>query len=238
MSSNIDDRTIRELYAWPFYDSLKAGVGSVMCSYQRINNSYSCQNSKLLNGILKTELGFEGFVVTDWLAQQAGVASANAGLDIVMPNSGYWGDNLTAAVNNGSVSLDRVDDMVTRFLAAHFYTGQDKGFSTNDHSNHNAQHPILDSIDQDESNPQGDASGYNSQYGNVDVRGQHARLIREIGAAGHVLVKNVNNTLPLLKPRFLGIYGYSAEVKSNPWDDPDRYGGGKKTRLMTLEDDS
>lgn len=58
MSSNVDDRTIHELYVFPFMDSLKAGAASVMCSYQRANNSYGCQNSKLLNGILKTELGF------------------------------------------------------------------------------------------------------------------------------------------------------------------------------------
>jgi beta-glucosidase-like glycosyl hydrolase len=58
MSSNVDDRTIHELYVFPFMDSLKAGTASVMCSYQRANNSYGCQNSKLLNGILKTELGF------------------------------------------------------------------------------------------------------------------------------------------------------------------------------------
>lgn len=44
-------------------DALREGAGSLMCSYQRVNNSYGCQNSKLLNGILKEELGFEGFVV-------------------------------------------------------------------------------------------------------------------------------------------------------------------------------
>lgn len=56
MSSNVDDKTLHELYAYPFMDSLRENAGSVMCSYQRTNNSYGCQNSKLLNGILKTEL--------------------------------------------------------------------------------------------------------------------------------------------------------------------------------------
>lgn len=59
----MDDRTAHELYVFPFMESLKENVGAVLCGYQRANNSYSCQNSKLLNGILKTELGFEGFVV-------------------------------------------------------------------------------------------------------------------------------------------------------------------------------
>jgi beta-glucosidase len=63
VSSNVDDRTLRELYAWPFMDAIREGAASLMCSYQRINSSYGCQNSKLLNGILKQDLGFEGFVV-------------------------------------------------------------------------------------------------------------------------------------------------------------------------------
>jgi len=59
----VDDRAAHELYVFPFMESLKENAGAVLCGYQRANNSYSCQNSKLLNGILKTELGFEGFVV-------------------------------------------------------------------------------------------------------------------------------------------------------------------------------
>jgi beta-glucosidase-like glycosyl hydrolase len=55
MSSNIDDRTLHEIYAWPFAESVRAGVASVMCSYQMVNNSYACGNSKLMNGILKDE---------------------------------------------------------------------------------------------------------------------------------------------------------------------------------------
>jgi beta-glucosidase-like glycosyl hydrolase len=70
VSANIDDKTLHELYLWPFADAVHAGAGCIMCSYNRVNNSYSCQNSKLLNGILKTELGFEGFVVSDWGAQR------------------------------------------------------------------------------------------------------------------------------------------------------------------------
>ncbi|KAK6520542.1 hypothetical protein TWF506_000794 [Arthrobotrys conoides] len=83
ISSNVDDRTMHEVYAWPFADAVKAGVGSIMCSYNQINNSYGCQNSELMNGILKNELGFQGFVVSDWQAQHGGVATALAGLDMV-----------------------------------------------------------------------------------------------------------------------------------------------------------
>jgi beta-glucosidase len=54
----MDDRTMHELYLWPFADAVKAGAASFMCAYQRLNGSYACENSKAQNGILKTELGF------------------------------------------------------------------------------------------------------------------------------------------------------------------------------------
>lgn len=62
ISSNIDDRTMHELYLWPFANSVKAGASSFMCAYQRVNGSYACENSKAQNGILKEELGFQGYV--------------------------------------------------------------------------------------------------------------------------------------------------------------------------------
>lgn len=55
-SSDIDDRTLHEVYAWPFAESIKAGVGSVMCAYNRVNGTYACENSKIINGIAKEEV--------------------------------------------------------------------------------------------------------------------------------------------------------------------------------------
>lgn len=91
---------MHELYMWPFADAVRAGTGSIMCSYNQINNSYSCANSYTLNYLLKGELGFQGFVMSDWAAQhssveinlfhtivpyltsiRSGVSSALAGLD-------------------------------------------------------------------------------------------------------------------------------------------------------------
>lgn len=66
---------------WPFADAVRAGTGSIMCSYNQINNSYSCANSYSLNYLLKGELGFQGFVMSDWAAQHSGVSTALAGLD-------------------------------------------------------------------------------------------------------------------------------------------------------------
>lgn len=202
LSSNVDDRTIHELYAFPFMNSLREGAASIMCSYQRVNNSYGCQNSKLLNGILKTELGFEGFVVSDWDAQQSGVASANAGLDVVMPEPKHWGDNLAEAIQNGTVAEERLTDMVNRLLAPYFYLGQDEGYP-----------PV---------------AVYNNFHIHdpVDVQGDHAKLIREIGAAGTVLVKNVDGALPLKSPRYVSVYGYDAVLHAHPFEDHTRFGGG------------
>jgi beta-glucosidase len=87
-----------------------------MCAYNRVNGTYACENSKLMNGILKSELEFDGFVLLDWNAQH-NLESANAGLDMVMPMGGFWGENLTMAVGNGSVKEDRVTDMATRFVS-------------------------------------------------------------------------------------------------------------------------
>lgn len=69
MSSNIDDRTMHELYLWPFADAVKANVASVMCSYNKLNGStWACENEKSLNGLLKGELDFQGYVMSDWNA--------------------------------------------------------------------------------------------------------------------------------------------------------------------------
>ncbi|KAJ4302277.1 hypothetical protein N0V88_002415 [Collariella sp. IMI 366227] len=126
VSSNIDDRTMHEFYLWPFQDAVHAGSGNIMCSYQRLNNSYGCANSKSLNGLLKTELGFQGWVVSDWNAQHAGVATALAGMDVVMPGgTQFWGEHLLDAVRNGSVPETRLDDMVTRTIATWYKFSQD-----------------------------------------------------------------------------------------------------------------
>ncbi|KAI3572444.1 glycoside hydrolase superfamily [Fusarium oxysporum f. sp. albedinis] len=192
VSSNIDDKTMHELYLWPFQDAVRAGTSNIMCSYNRINNSYGCANSKTQNGILKGELGFQGFIVSDWNAQHAGIATALAGMDMAMPASnGFWGDNLTAAVRNGSVPEYRITDMATRIVASWYQLGQDIDF----------QSPGI-----------GMAADLSKPHRLVDARNASFRSILYQGAVeGHVLVKNVNSSLPLRAPKMLTIYGYSAK---------------------------
>ncbi|EPS27960.1 putative beta-glucosidase [Penicillium oxalicum 114-2] len=209
ISSNLDDKTMHELYLWPFQDALKAGAGNIMCSYNRINNSYACQNSKTLNGLLKTELGFQGFVVSDWNAQHAGVGAALAGLDMAMPDGQtFWGNNFTEAFTNGSVPMTRLDDMATRIIATWYQMGQDTKF------------PALGV---------GMPANMSEPHSFVNALTPDAKPVLFEGAVeGHVLVKNVNNTLPLKSPQLISVFGYDAKAPDasmpsgkffieNPW---------------------
>ncbi|KAK4663728.1 hypothetical protein QC763_610960 [Podospora pseudopauciseta] len=202
ISSNIDDRTLHELYAWPFGDAVKAGVASVMCSYNQVNNSYACGNSKLLNGILKDELGFQGFVMSDWLAQHSGVGTALAGLDMTMPGDGLgwadgkslWGPELSRAVLNGSVPLERLNDMVTRIVAAWYQLGQD------DEKKFPRKQPNFSSWTDEEKGVMSPGSPTEqeqvvvNQF--VNVQANHSVIAREVAAEGTVLLKN-EDLLPI-----------------------------------------
>ena len=98
----VDERTLREVYLPHFKRAVDAGVGSIMCAYDKVNGVYSCQNNHLLHDILKGEWGFDGFVVSDWLsATRSTVPSALAGLDIEMPFPHFYGQPLLDAVNGG-----------------------------------------------------------------------------------------------------------------------------------------
>ncbi|KAF8326104.1 glycoside hydrolase superfamily [Cantharellus anzutake] len=166
-SSNVDDRTTHEIYLHPFFKAIQAGVVSFMCSYNQVNGTYACENEHVLNDLLKTELGFQGYVMTDWWARldEFGTLAVNKGLDMVMPGevsrggkSSYFGTALVNAVKTGQVPTSRLDDMATRILAAYYVQGQDSG-----------------------DYPSGD----------------HKKLIRSMGAASTVLLKNDGSQLPL-----------------------------------------
>lgn len=210
ITSNIDDRTMHEIYLWPFAEAVRAGVGSIMCSYQQVNNSYSCQNSKILNGLLKDELGFPGFVMSDWGAQLTGTASALAGLDMTMPGGAflgigslsYWGPNLTLAVLNGTIPLSRVNDMVTRIMAAYYYVGQDQGYPPVSFSSWTLATYGNKYFAANE--------GYGLINQHIDVRGNHGDVARGLAADSIVLLKNVNNTLPLRNQKQIGVFGSDA----------------------------
>ncbi|GAB1202925.1 hypothetical protein APSETT445_001549 [Aspergillus pseudonomiae] len=210
-SSNIDDRTMHELYLWPFAESVRAGAGSVMIAYNDVNRSACSQNSMLINGILKDELGFQGFVMTDWLAHLGGVSSALAGLDMSMPGDGaipllgtsYWAWELSRSVLNGSVPVERLNDMVTRIVATWYKMGQDKDYPL----------PNFSSNTEDATGPLYPGalfspSGVVNQY--VNVQGNHNITARAIARDAITLLKNNDNVLPLKRNDSLKIFGTDA----------------------------
>ena len=125
VSSNIDDRTLRELYLLPFEMGVKAGSLSVMSAYNQLNNIFCSSNERILTSILKEEWNFPGYVVSDWGAAQDTIGNANGGLDCEMPGPARsWGGNLVKAVNDGKVEEDIIDDKVRRILRVADFTGR------------------------------------------------------------------------------------------------------------------
>lgn len=128
VSIEVDERTQHELYYPQFQAAVEAGVGAIMCSYNRINGTYSCENNQTLAD-LKTGMGFEGWVMSDWGATHSTVASALAGLDQEMPSDTYFGSALASAISSGQVPQSRLDDMATRILTALYSVGAMENFT-------------------------------------------------------------------------------------------------------------
>merc|ERR1719181_231096 len=84
MDSEIEDRPQHEVYMAPFKAAIETGVGAIMCAYNKIYGTHACENSKLLKTLLRSELNFRGYVISDWGATHDAARSAQAGLDIDM----------------------------------------------------------------------------------------------------------------------------------------------------------
>ena len=118
VSSNIDERTLREIYLLPFEMAIKeANAKVVMSAYNKLNNIYCSSHENLLIEILKDEWGFDGYVVSDWGAARDTVENAIGGLDLEMPGPAKsWGKNLITAINCKAVPEDLINDKVKRIL--------------------------------------------------------------------------------------------------------------------------
>ncbi len=146
MDSVVDERTLQEIYLPPYAAAVWGGdVGTFMCAYVKTNGVYSCENPHLLNGLLKQQTGFQGWVMSDWGATHSTVASAKAGFDQEMPGGKYYGQALKTAVENGQVSVANLDEHVRRILVMMFQHGlfdkpQPGNWSTNARS---AKHDVF-----------------------------------------------------------------------------------------------
>lgn len=190
ISSDVDDATFHETYLLSFAEAVRAGTGAIMCSYNRINGSHACEDNATLNRILKGELNYQGYVMSDWYAHWTNEGAALGGLDMTMPGDGFWGTDLVALVNNGTVPLARLDDMVHRILTPYFALGQDK-------------EPLLLQ----------DMARKAEGMTRTNVQADHYKVIRKIGEESATLLKNVRTNgggLPLDKPKFLAVFGQDA----------------------------
>jgi beta-glucosidase len=165
----IDERSARESDLLAFEIALaESNAQMAMCAYNLVNGTYSCQDDHLLNGVLKGDWAFPGFVLSDALATQSSVASALAGLDQEQPGDymfgGIWAaESLQAALQNGDMPASRLDNMVHRILRAMFAAG------------------VID-------NP--------ATVGPIDAEGD-AAIAQEIEEQGAVLLKSMGGLLPL-----------------------------------------
>lgn len=222
-SSNANDKTMHELYLWPFADGVHAGMGAVMCAMNSVNGTGSCESSKVLSGLLKEELGFPGLVMPDVGSQSTSYGSANAGLDY--GSSSLWSSTiLEAGIANGSFTQARLDDMAVRNVIGYYYVGLDDG-----------EEPSEASITE-----------YRS------VRADHAKLIRNVSQESIVLLKNDNTNgggLPLqqpAKPLVISLFGahagpgmagpnypFSVQGMTDPYDGHLTTGGGSGQGSLT-----
>lgn len=191
ISAEIDERTLREIYLAAFETVVKkAQPWTIMCSYNRINGVYSCENDWLLNKLLRDEWGFEGLVMTDWGAMDERVPSLKAGLDLEMPDCHGETDKLIVkAVQSGELEEPVLDTAVERILTmVDKYLTARKGIDPA-----SMIHPLPSSVER----------GY-------DVAAHHA-LARTTAEQSAVLLKN-EDILPLQKDKKIAFIGEFAKV--------------------------
>ena len=120
---NIDERSMRETDLLAFEIGVRDGnPAGVMCSYNRVNGEYGCDNKYLLTDVLKKEWKFPGFVLSDWGAAHSIAKASSAGMDHEQPNEYFYGDALKKAVQSGKVPMAELDDHVRRIVRAMFAT--------------------------------------------------------------------------------------------------------------------
>ncbi len=126
VDAQLDERTLQEIYTLPFEATVKDGrIGAVMGAYNKINGTFCCEHPHVLTDILRRQLGFTGWVVSDFQATHSTVEAANAGLDVELdvPPAKYFGKRLLEAVAAGQVSLATIDDKARRILHSMFAFG-------------------------------------------------------------------------------------------------------------------
>jgi len=121
---NIDRRAARESDLLAFEIGVEeANPAAVMCSYNRVNGDYACENKYLLGDLLKRDWKFKGFVLSDWGATHSAAKASAAGLDQEQPGWIFYGDSLKRQVESGQLPMAELDDHVRRILRSMFAAG-------------------------------------------------------------------------------------------------------------------
>ena len=161
-----------------------AGATAVICSDNLVDGVYACENNSTLNSLLKNEFGFQGFVVSDWWATKSTTSALN-GLDMTMPGDITQGSDTTYFGTNliDAVQKGTIPEARVDDMATRILAGW---YFLN------------------QTQPNGATNS------NVNVQSDHGTLVQQIDAASIVLLKNVNGTLPLVKPRRMVVIGSDA----------------------------
>jgi beta-glucosidase len=121
---NIDKRSMRESDLLAFEIGLReSNAAAVMCSYNRVNGDYACENKYLLTDVLKKDWNFKGFIVSDWQATHSAEKASAAGLDHEEPGEIFYGETMKKGVESGKVPMAELDDHVRRILRSMFASG-------------------------------------------------------------------------------------------------------------------
>lgn len=177
--AQIDEATLRQIHLPPYKAAIDLGAQNVMVSFSSWQGVKMHAHKYLMTDVLKGEFGFQGFVISDWMAvsqidpsySTSVITSINAGMDMVMVPFDYktFISTLTAAVENGDVPIERIDDAVRRILRVKAWLGM-----------------------------------FENPFGREDLlpevgSAEHRQVAREAVRKSLVLLKNENNTLPLSK---------------------------------------
>jgi len=210
----VSRRALAEIYQPAFRMAVRqGGAGAVMCSYNRVNGTYACENAEELTGTLRDAWHFTGLVMSDWGGQHSTVKSARAGLDLEMPGvtsetdptvfdriwPSYYASKLRAAVLDGSVPMATLDGMVTHILTSMIRIGL-------------FDHRLPDPA---------------TVRNTVVSTPAHQALTTTIAADGTVLLKNARSLLPLTARtvRSIAVIGDAAS------EHPQTAAGGSATVL-------
>jgi len=200
MDVEVGDRAQHEIYMQPFQAAFEAGAGAVMCSYNSVYGEHACQNKKLLKTLLRENLGFRGYVVSDWGATHDAAVAALNGLDVEMPEATNF-KHLPDLINSSDIPQVTVDDMVVHVLASMYAAGQFDG---------RYPEPKEGAMDA------------------MATSDEHRAVARQIIIDSAVLLKNEGSTLPLqLRGKKVALVGkYCNQTSDKAFSQGSVYSGG------------